>query len=119
MQSRRATDDRGRNQAQEERGAAGEDRKRFTDAPEISGGEKWEEPSGHSGTRHAWSVSLAMVASFLLAGVGMTFGPRVLLWIGIGLFCALGVYSLATHAWSDLTSRRARGGTDVEFVSTD
>ena len=59
------------------------------------------EPEGHGGTRHSWSVSLAMVAAFLLAGAGMTFGPRVLLWVGVGLFVLLGLYSLAAHTWTD------------------
>jgi opacity protein-like surface antigen len=104
----------GHNQAQEERGAADTDTKRFTDTPEISGGEKWEESSGHSGTRRAWTVSLAMVASFLVAGVGMTFGPRLLLWIGIGLFVVLGVYSLAAHSWSDFTPRGAHEGAEAD-----
>jgi hypothetical protein len=90
-----------RNQAQEEREADDQDTKRFTDTPEVLGGETWQHASGHSGTRRAWTVSLAMVASFLLAGGGMTFGPRALLWIGIGLFAALGVYSLAAHTWTD------------------
>jgi hypothetical protein len=90
-----------RNKAQEEREADGADPKPFTDTSEIEGGETWERSTGHSGTRHAWAVSLAMVASFLLAGAGMTFGPRLLLWIGAGLFVVLGVYSLTAHAWTD------------------
>jgi hypothetical protein len=90
-----------RNKAQDEREADGDDPKPFSDTPEIEGGETWEQSTGHSGTRHSWAVSLAMVASFLLAGAGMTFGPRVLLWIGAGLFVVLGIYSLATHAWTD------------------
>ena len=103
----------GHNQAQEERGAAGTDTKTFTDTPEISGGEKWQESSGHSGTRRAWTVSLALVASFLLGAVGMTFGPRLLLWIGIGLFVVLGVYSLVAHSWSDFTARGTHGGAEA------
>lgn len=90
-----------RNKAQEEREAADGDVKQFTDTADVLGGERWAHPAGHSGTRHAWAVSFAMVAAFLLAGGGMTFGPRVLLWIGAGLFIVLGVYSLATHAWTD------------------
>jgi hypothetical protein len=107
------THESGRNQAQEERGAADTNTKKFTDTPEISGGEKWQEPSGPSGTRRAWTVSLAMVASFLLGGVGMTFGPRLLLWIGIGLFAVLGVYSLVAHSWSDFTVRGTHEGAEV------
>jgi hypothetical protein len=89
------------NRAQEERGASDQERKTFTDTPELRGGETWEQATGHSGTRRAWATSLLMVASFMLAGAGMTFGPRVLLWIGAGLFVVLGVYGLATHAWTD------------------
>lgn len=69
--------------------------------PDAAAAETWEQTTGYSGTLRAWAVSLAMVASFLLAAGGMTFGPRSLLWIGVGLFCALGVYSLAAHAWTD------------------
>lgn len=103
-----------RNQAQEERGAAGHEQKTFTDTPQVGGGEKWSEPSGHSGTRRAWALSLAMLASFILGGVGITFGPRMLLWIGSGLFVVLGAYSLTTHAWSDFTARGAGEGAEIE-----
>lgn len=89
-----------RNKAQEEHGAADSETKVFTDTPDIPE-ETWANPSGHSGTRHAWAISLGMVASFLLAAGGFTFGPRVLLWIGIGLFVALGVYGFARSAWTD------------------
>jgi peptidoglycan/LPS O-acetylase OafA/YrhL len=99
-----------RNKAQEEREADSQDPKPFTDTPQLEGGETetWEQSTGHSGTRHAWTVSLAMVASFLLAGAGMTFGPRLLLWIGAGLFVVLGIYSLATHAWTDYAHDQTR-----------
>jgi hypothetical protein len=59
------------------------------------------EPKGHGGTPRSWSVSLAMVAAFLLAGAGMTFGPRALLWVGVALFVVLGAYSLAARTWTD------------------
>lgn len=90
-----------RNKAHEDRSAHPKDVERVTDPPDVRDGETWEEPTGHSSTRHAWTVSLAMVAAFLLGGAGFTFGPRVLLWVGVGLFVALGVYSLAAHAWTD------------------
>lgn len=102
-----------RNQAQEERGAAAEERKSFTDTPQIRGGETWSAPSGHSGTRRAWAVSAALLVSFVLGGVGMTFGPRLLLWIGSGLFVAFGVYSLATHSWSDFTPQSDEESAEV------
>jgi hypothetical protein len=57
-------------------------------------------PGRRSAARHAWGVSLAMVAAFVLAAVGITFGPRELLWAGVGLFFALGVYSLVSHTWT-------------------
>lgn len=97
----RETTETVRNKAQEEREAAGEETKSFTDTPQLADGETWENATGHSGTRRAWVVSLAMVASFLIGGVGMTLGPRVLLWIGAGLFVLLAVYSLAAHTWTD------------------
>jgi hypothetical protein len=93
--------DRVRNKAQEERAAADKDVKKLTDTADVRGGETWEDATGHSGTKHAWAISLAMVASALLAAGGMTFGPRVLLWVGVGLFVALGLYSVATRAWTD------------------
>lgn len=95
-----------RNKAQEDRSADGGDVKRVTDTPAVEGGETWENASGHSGTRHSWSVSLAMVAAFLLGGAGMTFGPRALLWVGVAVFVLLGVYSLAAHTWTDYRAGR-------------
>lgn len=62
------------NQAQDERGAAGEVRKKFTDTPQISGGETWQAPSGHSGMRRVWTVALALVSSFLLASQAVALG---------------------------------------------
>lgn len=102
-----------RNKAQEERQAADEDVKKLTDLPDIQGGERWDHPVGHSGTRHAWLVSVAMVACFLLAAGGFTFGPRVLLWIGVGLFAALGIYSLASRAWTDYVHHTGQGPDDI------
>jgi hypothetical protein len=90
-----------RNKAKEEHAAADEDVKPFTDTSDVAGGESWAGATGHSGTRHAWAVSLAMVASFLLGAGGLAFGPRVLLWVGVGLFVALSVYSLSRRVWTD------------------
>ncbi|WP_157436065.1 hypothetical protein [Actinospica robiniae] len=50
-----------------------------------------------------------MLASFLLAGEGLAFGPRVLLWIGVGLFVALCVGGFAMRAWTDYVADRAEG----------
>jgi hypothetical protein len=101
--SRRSRDADGpaRNKAQEERQAADQDVERLADAPELAPGETRGRSSDHGGTRHAWAVSLAMVASFLLGAAGMTFGPRALLWLGVGLFVLLGCYSVAMHIWTD------------------
>ncbi|HEX4791500.1 MAG TPA: hypothetical protein VH372_23760 [Actinospica sp.] len=88
-----------RNKAQEERHAVGRDLKKLADTASVE--ETWEHASGHSGTRRAWAVSIGMVAAFLLAAGGMTFGPRVLQWVGVGGFVVLGVYSLAARTWTD------------------
>ncbi|HET9172379.1 MAG TPA: hypothetical protein VFN97_23330 [Actinospica sp.] len=93
--------EKARNRAQLERGAEGKDAKRLADVARIGVAETWEETHGHSGTRRAWIVSLAIVASLLLAAGGFTFGPRILLWIGVGCAVALGVYSLVGRIWSD------------------
>jgi hypothetical protein len=53
-----------RNKAQEERQAADQGVERLADAPELATGETRERPFGHSGTRHAWTVSLALVVPF-------------------------------------------------------
>lgn len=97
--------ERARNIAQEERGVAGDDLKRVADTAQIGVGETWGESHGHSGTRRAWIVSIAIVCSILLAGGGFTFGPRVLLWIGVGCAVALGGYSLIGRVWSDYSPR--------------
>lgn len=97
------------NKAQEERAAADDEPKRLADTPDLADKETWAHPAGHSGTHRAWAVSVAMLASFLLAGEGLTFGPRVLLWIGVGLFVALGVLGLAMSAWTDFVRERAEG----------
>lgn len=80
---------------------ADEAEKTFADTARIGSGETWSESHGHSGTRRAWFVSLALVASVALAGCGLTFAPRFLLWVGVGCAAALGVYSLAARVWSD------------------
>ena len=98
-----------RDEARDELGALAEDAAHLKaaartdegDGERGSGSETAQRAPSHSGTCRAWAVSLAMVASFLLAAAGMTFGPRTLLWIGVGLFGAFGIYSLAAHAWTD------------------
>jgi hypothetical protein len=97
-----------RNKAQEERAAADEHTKSLADTPDLGGRETWAHPAGHSGTRRTWAISLGMLASFVLAAGGLTFGPLALLWIGIALFVVLGAYSVKTHAWSDFVREKRR-----------
>ncbi|HEX4790088.1 MAG TPA: hypothetical protein VH372_16600 [Actinospica sp.] len=106
--------ERVRNKAQEEREASDKDVKKLTDTPDIRGGETWENATGHSGTKHAWAISTAMIAAALLAAGGMTFGPHVLLWIGVGLFVVLGVYGFATRAWTDYVHEPDQGPDSAE-----
>lgn len=92
-----------RNKAQEEHDVADDEPKQLTDTPNLLEDETWGHPRGHSGTRRAWAVSLCMLVAFLLGAGGLTFGPRVLLWTGAGLFVVLTVYGLATHTWTDFS----------------
>jgi len=97
-----------RNKAQEERAAADEETKRLADTPELAGQEMWAHPSGHSGTRRAWAIALGMLASLILAAGGLTFGPRVLLWIGIALFVLLAALSFTVRTWTDYVREKRR-----------
>jgi hypothetical protein len=94
------------NAAQEARGAAGDDPKKLVDTADVYGGETWDNASGHSGTRAAWLASGTIIAGFALGGAGLTFGPRVLLWIGTAVAVAVGVIGLSTHVWSDYQNKR-------------
>ena len=89
------------NKAQEEHAAADDEPKRFVDTADLADKETWAHPAGHSGTRRAWTISVSMLASFVLAGVGLTFGPRALLWIGVALFVALAAVSFGLSVWTD------------------
>jgi hypothetical protein len=42
----------------------------------------------------------------VLAGVGLTFGPRVLIWIGAGLVVLVGLIGLATNVWGGYRAGR-------------
>lgn len=95
-----------RNKAQEERAAADEEPKKFADTAQLGEPETWAHPAGHSGTRRAWVISIGMLAAFLLAGGGFTFGPRVLLWVGVAVFVVLGVLSFAIRVWTDYVGER-------------
>lgn len=89
------------NAAQRARGAQGSDVKRLTDSANVLGGETWENPSGHSGTPRGYVASGVIVLGFIVGGVGLTVGPRVLIWIGVAIIVVAGVLGLATHVWSD------------------
>lgn len=75
--------------------------KRLADVPSVRGGETWGNASGHSGTRAAWFLVGAILAGFVLAGVGITVGPRLLIWMGAADVVLLGAFGMITHAWSD------------------
>lgn len=89
------------NTAQEARQAADDEVKRVADVPSVHGGETWGNASGHSGTHAAWFVTGVILAGFVLGGVGLTFGPRVLLWCGVAVVVLAGAYGAVTRAWSD------------------
>ena len=97
----RVADRAGHNVAQRQRKAADAEVKRFADTANVRGGETWGNASGHSGTRAAWIASGVIVAGFILGGVGLTVGPRLLIWIGVGIIVVVGAFGLATHVWSD------------------
>lgn len=61
---------------------------------------------GVSGTYRGWLATAVVLLGFVLGGTGLTFGPRVLLWIGIGVIVAGGGAGLFTHAWSDFRRKR-------------
>ncbi len=89
------------NVAQAERKIAADEVKRIADVENVRGGETWGAASGHSGPRAAWLASWIVIAGFALAGIGLTVGPRLLIWIGAGITVVTGVLGMATHVWSD------------------
>ncbi len=89
------------NAAQEARGAADDDVKTFADTANVRGGETWGNAHGHSGTPAAWLATALIIAGFAVGGVGLTFGPRPLLWIGAAVAVLVGVLGLSTRVWSD------------------
>jgi len=93
------------NAAQEARGAADDERKLLADTANVRSGETWGNASGHSGTRAAWLASALIIAGFVLGGVGLTFGPHLLIWIGAALVVLVGALGLSTHVWSDYRTR--------------
>ncbi len=94
------------NAAQRERGVADGDRKKIRDGANVRGGETWGDSSGHSGTRAAYTATGLVVAGFIIGGVGLTVGPRVLLWIGVALIVLTGALGMLTHVWSDYRSEQ-------------
>lgn len=87
------------NAAQKARGAQGHERKKLTDSANVS--ETWENPAGHSGRPIGYVASGVIVLGFLLGGIGLTVGPRVLIWIGVAIVVITGAVGMATHVWSD------------------
>jgi hypothetical protein len=110
-QTRHTTDDAEQtheavyNAAQEARGAADDDLKTFADTANVRGGETWGNASGHSATRGAWLATALIIAGFAIGGVGLTFGPHVLIWIGAALAVLVGVLGASTRVWSDYRTR--------------
>jgi hypothetical protein len=94
------------NKAQEERAAADEEPKKFSDTADFADKETWAHPAGHSGTRRAWAIAVGLLAAFGLGAAGLTAGPLVLLWIGVALFVVLGVLSVSGRVWSDFTREK-------------
>lgn len=89
------------NAAQTQRKVGDDEVKTLADTANVQGGETWGNASGHSGTRAAWYASGGVVAGCLLVAFGMTAGPRLLVWIGIGVIVLVGALGMATHVWSD------------------
>ena len=89
------------NVAQRERGVGDEERKRLVDTANVHGGETWGNPSGHSGTRAAYAATGLIIAGFIIGGIGLTFGPHLLIWIGAAIAVLTGAIGMATHTWSD------------------
>ncbi len=87
------------NAAQKARGAQGHEQKKLTDSANVS--ETWENPTGHSGRPIGYVASGVIVLGFLLGGIGLTVGPRVLIWIGVAIIVITGAVGMATHVWSD------------------
>ncbi|MBS2961424.1 hypothetical protein KGA66_00100 [Actinocrinis puniceicyclus] len=88
------------NVAQRAHGAQGHEKK-LADSANVLGGETWENSVGHSGTRAGYIASGIVVAGFILGGVGLTVGPRVLIWIAVGIVVLTGIIGMLTHVWSD------------------
>lgn len=89
------------NVAQRARAAQGHEKKRFADSANVRGGETWENSVGHSGTRAGYVATGIVVAGFILGGVGLTVGPKVLIWIAAGIVVLTGIIGMLTNVWSD------------------
>jgi fatty acid desaturase len=76
----------------------------------MRGGETWGKASRHSVARAAWLVSWIAVAVFVLAGIGLTVGPILLIWIGATIAVVTGAFGMATHVWSDYRRERESAG---------
>jgi hypothetical protein len=42
-----------------------------------------------------------IVLGFILGGIGLTVGPRALIWVGVAVIVIVGAVGMATHVWSD------------------
>jgi Flp pilus assembly protein TadB len=96
----------GHDVARTERGFAAEEVKRIAHTANMRGGETWSKASSHSVARAAWLVSWILVswivvAVFAFAGIGLTVGPILLIWIGATIAVVTGAFGMATHVWSD------------------
>ncbi|HZU56583.1 MAG TPA: hypothetical protein VFA06_11995 [Actinocrinis sp.] len=87
------------NAAQKARGAQGHEQKKLTDSANVS--ETWENPAGHSGRPIGYAASGVIVLGFILGGIGLTVGPRALIWVGVAVIVIVGAVGMATHVWSD------------------
>lgn len=87
------------NAAQKARGAKDHEQKKLRDSANVS--ETWENPAGHSGRPIGYAASGVIVLGFILGGIGLTVGPRLLIWIGVAVIVLTGAVGMATHVWSD------------------
>ncbi|HEU5355823.1 MAG TPA: hypothetical protein VFU65_15230 [Actinocrinis sp.] len=93
------------NAAQKARGAQDHEQKKLRDSANVS--ETWENPAGHSGRPIGYGASGVIVLGFILGGIGLTVGPRVLIWIGVAIIVITGAVGMATHVWSDYRTGNA------------
>jgi len=101
------------NAAQRARGAAGHEKKKLADSASVQHAETWDNTAGHSGTPIAYLASGLIVLGFILGGIGLTVGPAVLIWIGVGMIVVIGAISFRAHVWSDFRYEDEGDGDDA------